>query len=345
MKVKFNKEVQVSSTKQEVIKRRRWDRWVYLGILLLLLGSFLKWLLFPWIFDNADGLLLKQQYDINFGYDIRVLEYKVKEGQEVKVGDTIFYYEKHDGLSDINNKKESLQININKENNKASLIAIETQILKRRLLIEESKKRLAHWESEREKKKKLVYLNVITPNELANVERWIDDIKHEIAALRTEYNALIWEKNQLESVNAEIENLQFQNSIKENMVFVTPTKGRIDRLRTPSYQVNYKGNIITSIIQSESYVRAYISVRDLDRFKDNDKVLVVLPFKHPDLIGRINKIYSVSELKEGILPEDVRDNQKSRIVMEIIPDKDDEPNWKKLNASNIPVKIRKFRFK
>lgn len=345
MKIKFSKNAEVIGDRGPAkIKRRRWDRWVYLGILTFLLFSFFRWLITPWFFDSAQGTLLQQQYDVRFGYDVRILEHQVSEGQTVHVGDTLFFYERH-GEERHNSSYDSVQLLVRQNDARTSIIAIDGQIEKRRLVLIELRERLAYWKSEWERKEKLVYLDVITPNELANVDRSVDDIAYQIASTEAEYRVLIQERHRL-SEGLDTSHMLGRQGIglaHQKMAFVAPTEGRIDRWRVQEKQVCYKEQVAASIIHPQYFVRAYIEMSDLDRFREGDDVVVVLPYGHKKLAGKVRKMYSASELKDDIVFEAKIDEKKYGVVVEIIPA--GNKGWDEIRVSNIPVRIRKGKIK
>ena len=343
MKIKFTKEPSlIENPKSEIVKKRRWDRWLYLSVLLILAFTFIKWLITPVFFDYAHGILLQEQYDVQFTDDVQILEYCIHEDKLVNVGDTLFSYEKY-SLDDSRNttQLDSLQLSIDFNDRKASIIAIEAQIEKRRLFLVALNKRLKFWKTERDKKEKLVYLDVITPNELANVDRSIDDVSYEIATVKAEYQTLKRERLKL------LQNASDSNGLKslslnynqDKKYFISPVAGEVDRIIIPENQVYYKPNKVFSIIKPKYFVRAYIEMQDLDQFDLNDDVVVILPYGNQQLEGKVNKIYSVSEEKDHILNDKSLTDYNHGIVVEIIPPSSNE--WKNLKLSNIPVKVRK----
>lgn len=342
MKVKFTKDIVVDNSQPEKSKKRRWDRWLYLGILIILLGSFIKWLTTPWIFNYAHGILLQEQYDVKFTDDIRVLNYQIQEDEYVLKGDTLFSYEKYDENSNHRNlHQDSLQILKDYNNGKDALIAIEAQIEKRKLFLIALRKRLNYWLSERTKKEKLVYLNVITQNELANVDRSVDDTKYEIATIQAEYQTLLAERlKMLQSIssNNHLNKVGFHYANRKSF-FISPVDGKVDRIIVQENQVCYKPEKVFSIIKPVYYVRAYIEMSDLDEFEIGDDVIVVLPYGYKNLAGKVNKMYSVSEIKDEVIVDNTIIDYKHGVVVEILPT--NCKGWDKLKVSNIPVKVRK----
>lgn len=332
-------QIQMSSS----APRRRWDRWLYIIILIIISGSFLKWLIYPYFFDLSEGVLLQHQYDINFAEDIRIQSYYVEESQSVNVGDTLFAYEPQNNAP-TSLYRDSVSILLDQSKNQTSLIEINAQIEKRRLFILEHKKRLDYWRMEKQRKQQLVYLNSITPNELANIDRSIDDVSSQISSLEIEYRVLLNQRKQLSKQMQENTSLnKLDLSLQsDKSYFISPVEGKLDRLRKPLYEVTYKKDIIASIIRPEYFVRAYIDMDKFDDFKMGDHVSVILPYQYKPLQGIVSRIYMVSESKDPDLFENtIKD--KLGVVMEIVPMAKEKQKWTELGVSSIPVKIRKFK--
>lgn len=342
MKIKFTKDIAVDNSQAVKLKKRRWDRWLYLGILLALLISFMNWLVTPWVFNSASGILLQDQYDVMFTDDIRILEYKIKEDEYVLKGDTLFTYDiYHEHQSANSAYSDSLQLLRNNNDRNNALIDIDAQIEKRSLFLVALNKRLNYWKSERNKKEKLIYLGVITPNELANVDRSIDDTVYEIATTKAEYQALVNQRQKLLAssfANDRFDRLELYYKNQSNY-FISPVDGKIDRIVTQENQVCYEKSKVFSIIRPEYHVIAYIEMTDLDEFNIGDDVVVVLPYGRNNLAGKVSKMYAVSEAKDQVVIDNSVLDYKHGVVMEILPA--NKKGWNKLKVSNIPIKVRK----
>lgn len=346
MNIKFDNTASesIENISEDTSNKRRWDRWVYIGIIVFLLFSFLRWLIAPWVFYSAQGNLLQQQYDVQFAYDLQILEYKVQEDQNIVQGDTLFLYQRFGSGENISTfTQDSIKLALKQDGETTNLIALQGQIEKRKLFSKALQKRLEFWKEEKVQKEKLVYLNVINPNELATIDRTIDDITYQITTTNTEYQVLLNQKAQLE------EQLNFNRTLgyqgvgitHQTAAFVSPVAGRIDRLRIPTKQICYKQEKVTSIIHPDYFVRAYIDMSDLSYFKLEDEVVVVLPYDHKNLAGKVNKIYAVSELKDEVVYDNTINKNKYGVVIEVVPTNTE--GWDKLTVSNIPVKVRKGR--
>lgn len=342
MKIKFTKTQTVEKINNIPAKKRKWDRWIYLGVLILITLSFLKWLLTPMVFDIAHGVLLQEQHPIQFTGDIRIVEYKFEEGNEVKKGDTLFVF--HEDITTINSqgaKIDSVNILIDYNQGKANLIAIDAQIAKRKLFLVDLNKRLEYWKSELDRKEKLVYLNAITPNELANVDRSIDDVSHQINTTETEYRVLQTERAKLLASLNSIKSLRDSEVAyrSENQFYIVPYDGKIDRINIPQNQICYKEQIVTSIIKDNYFVRAYIEMSDLDEFNENDDVIIELPYTNKKLSGKVKRMYNLSEIKDEVILDQSVNKYKNAAVVEIVPS--EGAKWDNIKISRIPVKVKK----
>lgn len=345
MEINFNDDKITEESYEKPVKKRKWDRWIYLGILLLIVFSLLKWVISSWIFNYADGFLKQQQFDVKFTSDIRILNYTVKEGSAVKKGDTLFSYE----FFDTNLRKNSIQDSLkNLVDNTAfdnSIAAINAQIYKKKSLAADLRKRVAFWQSEKKRKEKLVYINQITPNELANVDRSIDDLTYELASVNADIKALNGEIAKMSQINNQKNNLAREENRTSTIhnYYVSPINGNTDRFRVSDGQVAYKSDIITSIVHKRQFVQAYIDISDLDEFKEGDRVAIKLPYGfNKTLTGKVKKIYSISEIKDNTLINKTLNDNKYGVVIDIVPI--DGKSWEEVKISNIPVKVRKLKF-
>lgn len=345
MEINFNDDKITEDSYEKPVKKRKWDRWIYMGILLLIVFSLLKWLISSWIFNYADGFLKQQQFDVKFTSDIRILNYVAKEGSAVKKGDTLFSYEFYDTNLRKNSIQDSLKNLVANTAFDNNIVEISAQISKKKSLAADLKKRIAFWQSEKKRKEKLVYINQITPNELANVDRSIDDLTYELASVNADIKALSSEIVKMSSLNDQKNNLAREENRTSGIhnYYTSPVNGNTDRFRIADGQVAYKSDIITSIVNKRQFVQAYIDISDLDEFKEGDRVAIKLPYGfNKTLTGKVKKIYSISEIKDNTLINKTLNDNKYGVVIDIVPI--DGKSWEQVKISNIPVKVRKLKF-
>lgn len=345
MEINFNDDKITEESYEKPIKKRKWDRWIYFAIMLLIVFSVLRWLISSWIFDYADGFLKQQQFDVKFTSDVRILKYNVKEGGIIKKGDTLFSYEFYDANFRKNTVQDSLKNLVDNTTFENHLASISSEISKKQSLVADLRKRVAFWKKEKSRKEKLVYINQITPNELANVDRSIDDLQYEISSLVADIRALNDEMGKMSLINNHKNLLAKEENEASSMqnYYISPVNGNVDRFRVTDGQVGYKSDIITSVIRRGQFVQAYIDISDLDEFREGDHVAIKLPYGfNKTLTGKVRKIYSISEIKENTIINKNINEDKYGVVIDIVPL--DGKSWDNVKISNIPVKVRKLKF-
>lgn len=347
MNIDFTKKNIDDDQYERPVKKRKWDRWVYFAILIILLFSLLRWMVSSWIFNYADGFLMQQQFDVKFTNDIRILDYYPEEGQAVKKGDTLFSYEFFSDLALFKNLKQdsvkNLVSDVAFENDIASF---EADIIKKKTVLKDIDRRIAYWKADRSKKESLVYLNQITPIELSNTDRQIDDLQYQKESVNAEIAALLYQKNSLLEHNLKKNALvdHQQKSTNFQNFYIAPVAGKLDRFRVGPGQAAYKSDIVTSVIHKGQFVRAYINVEDLDDFIEGDLVSIKLPYGfNSTLTGKVKKMYSISEIRETSIINNAINQDKYGVVMDIVPL--DGKSWEKVKISNVPVKVRKLKFR
>lgn len=345
MEINFNDDKITEDSYEKPIKKRKWDRWIYFAIMLLIVFSALRWLISSWIFDYADGFLNQQQFDVKFTSDIRILNYNVKEGSAIKKGDTLFSYEFYDANFRKNSVQDSLKNLVDNTTFENHLASISSEISKKQSLVADLRKRVAFWKKEKSRKEKLVYINQITPNELANVDRSIDDLQYEISSLVADIKALHDEMGKISLINNH-KNLLAEEENKASAIqnyYISPVNGNVDRFRVTDGQVGYKSDIITSVIRKGQFVQAYIDITDVDEFREGDHVAIKLPYGfNKTLTGKVRKIYSISEIKDNTIINKNVNEDKYGVVIDIVPL--EGKSWDNVKISNIPVKVRKLKF-
>lgn len=346
MEISFTK----NTDAQEVYNKppkRNWDRYIYLAILIVIVGSLLKYLISGWIFNSADGLLLQEQFDVKFSDDIRILNYTHQEGEMIRKGDVLFTYELFtDDTEKKKHAEDSLKNLESGEKDAGKLAELAALKESKAALLGDLQKRKAFWAEERKRKKQLVYLNQISSTELLTVDRDIDNIQFEIDKISSEIHVLNAEiksmKLMFQKTGMMSQRLQTADSSGER-IYRSMVNGRADRYRVSPGQVCYKTDIVTSLVSSGQFVRAYIDISDLDDFTEGDLVAIKLPYGFDNTIqGKIKKIYSVSEIKDLNLITEQFPGSKLGVVIEIVPLAG--KSWPEVKVSNIPVKVRKLKF-
>lgn len=85
---------------EKIRKSRNWDRVIYLVLLSLFLFFVVYYIVHKALYVHANGQVLLESLSIRLTEDVRVLDFKVAEGDSVKVNDTLFVYAKDDDNND-----------------------------------------------------------------------------------------------------------------------------------------------------------------------------------------------------------------------------------------------------
>jgi hypothetical protein len=80
----------------KIRKSRNWDRIIYLILLALFLFFLVYYIVHKSLYVHANGQVLLESLNIRLTDDARIVDFKVSEGDSVKVNDTLFAYSEND---------------------------------------------------------------------------------------------------------------------------------------------------------------------------------------------------------------------------------------------------------
>lgn len=279
MKLKFTHQpaMPANMTPVKTAKKINWGRWIYLAILAIALVSFSVWLFNRLFYYHAVGQLRRQSVVVNFPYDVRVLQYLVKEGDSIRQGQPLFRYTRdfRQASNDLAYREVTMDHADARE--RLNIIrTIEQKKAERSALLAQQR----IYQQEREAQQLKVYLDVAPATS-------VDDASRQAAMLGTKAAALVAEIKALESYAAQLSGLQKQttaavaaqaaNADSTTETYYAPVHGRLDRLHTPAQEVAYRSNEVTSILQQDQYIQAYLEQDDLLHFSENDRVELLFP--------------------------------------------------------------------
>ena len=139
------------------------DRILYILIIIALLFWFIRFVYQKTAWIEGNGQVLMEKVDVNFTNDIRVKEIFINEGDTVTVGKNLFNYFQNDFDSDASIVLKNLD---KKERLNNSLQDILKDILKKRIQLNNLKKRVQLLEDQEKQITKLILLDVYTKNKL-----------------------------------------------------------------------------------------------------------------------------------------------------------------------------------
>ncbi len=165
-----------------------WDRFVYLVLLAIFLFFTGRFIINSYFYIEGNGQVLFESVDIRHTDDIRILQFNVEEGDDVKIGDTLFTYFLDEDMFGDGHGGGSNSVSIAGGGKKDSWIERELYTLRKNVQlnavrINDDKELLAIYESDLERVRNEVILDAVSHTNLENLE-------YQIAKLNADINVL-----------------------------------------------------------------------------------------------------------------------------------------------------------
>ena len=361
---------------QNMRKNKRpfnWDRFVYLILLAIFLFFTGRFIINSYFYIEGNGQVLFESVDIRHTDDIRILKFSVKEGDEVKVGDTLFtYFLDEDYFGD----GAGNSISIAGGGKKDSWIEREIYQLSRdrdlnAIQIKDNKSLLAIYYEDLERVRNEVILDAVSHTNLENLE-------YQIAKLEAENN-LLRERNRIyskqighlkdlmeqelaaerikieqkmgtfgvdslgrHSADGELMMLAGVENIMGYKIFTSPINGSVTRIHKMPYEVALKSENILSIHQPNNvHIKGFFAQEDLKHLQEGDIVNVEFA-DGTESKGIVDRFYSATY----ILPEEFQkkfEPTTRTLAADILPIGENDLNmWKKYYKLSVKITKRTF---
>lgn len=357
-----------------------WDRVIYLTLLVLLLIFLLRFTYRAVFYIDGNGQVLFEKVDIRHTDDIRILEFYKQEGDNVKVGDTLFTYFLDDDLFGGGNGGGSNAVSIANGGKSNSWIDKEIYVLKKnvdlnkvrisdhKIMLESSLNDLVRVQNE-------VILDAVSHTNLENLEYRIEKLENDINLLEAqngiyrkqlgylyklkeeeenpEKQKIEIEQNSTNSSNGSLNSTKIFGLTSSDMLagindqrgfnyFTCPIEGNITRILKQAFEVALKSENILSLHQPEHvHIRGYFDQEDLGDIHEGD----IVDIEFPDgtmSIGRVNRF----EFSTRILPEEFQkkfEPTTRTLAVDILPlDEADLEIWKKYFKLSVKISKRTF---
>jgi len=309
-------------------RRRRvaWGRWVYFALLFFLVIVTAIYLWRNTVYLTRQGQVLFKKIEIQPTSKIRILKFKVQEGDTVIPGDTLFLYwdeERYRQLLSAESKRQQLLQDLRGK-------ILEMQILK---------KKLARLQREYDRVKQEVLLGVFERNRLYQLEDQIEDLRLSIQKLRGQIQILRDQLAQIPSGPTEGIPIE-QGSTME--VFLAPERGTVTRLYKAEHEVALPGETILTLHQPEGiYIRAFFEPKDIRYLKEGDIVSIVFPDGTKGR-GRLERFYTATFPLPPEFQKRFEPTHRS-IVADIVPINHEAlTKWQTFYKMAVKVSIRKI---
>ncbi len=348
---------------EKIRKSRNWDRIIYLILLSLFLFFIVYYVVHKTLYINANGQVLLESLSIRMTEDVRIMDFRVAEGDSVKVNDTLFVY----SSADKQNSSGRTNITIGNSGSDDDWWWKEVYNMKKKIAmnnidINQNNMLLEMYQSEARRITNEVILDVLPKSRL-------DQLKTEIAKL-------VSENEKLQNENLQLQALMAQNAVPppgENRTteintkssggnyvygnninafsgeylsapryFVSPIDGIITRVNLQQYETALKSEQIISLHKNYNLtIKAFFEQDNLDQLHQGDVFKIEFPDGTTSL-GVLKRFYFATYA----MPEEFQKKYEPTtrtISADIYPLNDDEAKkWKAFYKMG--VEITKFKY-
>lgn len=329
-----------------ITKKINWDRIIYFSLLIGLLIIVGRYSYYKFLFVKADGQIIFNSVDIQTIDDSRIISLPVHEGDEVKVGDTLFLYEED---SEEQSYQSDATISIQKNNSalnwkRKESIEISQQIQLKNNELTYLLNKLNRLKKDEEKVKNEVMVDALPKVEYHRLVNAISDLEQEVLLIQKEILIL---NNKLK----QIQNLPIESVVSNGLgninktspnSFISPIDGYISKIFKENYEVTLKSEVVMHLYQPKGVmVKAYFKQSDYNQIKKGD----VVDVEFPD--GKITKgIISMVLYETNRLPEEFQKKFEptTRVInADIVPYSDQDLQlWKKYNKLSVTIRKEKY---
>lgn len=337
------------------LKSKNWDKIVYYIVLGIISFFIFRYFINRVFYVHAEGQVLFNSVKVRVPDDITIHYFKVKEGDTVMYGDTLFAYTS--ARDEQSRGAFAFQIEDNDQNTSSwqqrEVYQLNKNIRLNKLRIGENINLIAWYQSEIQKLENQVILEVSSKSKLENYQSQLEKLTIE----NKKYNSEIYVfRNMIVELGGQAEESvedSFQSKpipysgggagyMSMKRLFVSPMSGVITRIYKNANEVALKTEEIMNVHQQESvYIKAFFLPEDLESIKVNDEVTVVFP-DGTKSHGILKRFYTATYR----LPPEFQKKYESTtrsIAADVYPiDNEDLGEWEKYYK--IPVKIKKNRF-
>lgn len=270
-----------------------WDRIIYFGILLVILFFLVRYLIYTYLYIEADGQILFDNVEIRNTDDCRVVKFFVEEGEDVCIGDTLFSFlpDKPEGSFNSFGTYE-FAMSQKKEGDiswaEREIFQAKEDIKLNAYLIAEKLKMRKLFEKDLERIRNEVMLDVMPRNRLDDQLAKINQINYEIETLKGK-NALLaaslarlegMKRNLGSSGSGDLDGDGVADGMQTKLdhIFYSPLEGTITNILKNEFEVALKDEVILSIHRPNNvYIKGFFKQEDLKSLNINDIVELEFP--------------------------------------------------------------------
>ena len=347
--------------KRAVKKPFNWDRLIYIMLLFLTLFFVGRFLVNSYLYIEGDGQVLFESVDIRHTDDIRIYKFFTKEGDDVKVGDTLFTYFLDEDVYGNGGGGGGNSVSISDANGvdyswiEREIYALRKNIDLNYVKISDNNNLLEIYKIDLERVRNEVILDAVSHTNLENLEYQITRLESDNNLLSEQnriYRKQIGYLSDLLKKGDDLEKIQINQSGHvmltgaENdstfKIFTSPIDGSITHIDKQPFEVALKTEVILSIHQPNFvHIKGFFDQEDLRYLREGD--IVDIEFADGTTsIGVVNRFYSATY----ILPEEFQkkfEPTTRTLAADILPiTEDDLEVWKKYYKLSVKITKRTF---
>lgn len=314
------------------------DRVVYVLILVFLSLALVSFLYKKINVVGGSGQIVFQKLAVNFTEDIRLTDIRVREGEQINKGDTLFRYIIGEGRNEmelnirageVNSKhqKELLEV----RNDLVSKQIAMNQVIHERTLLKNRLDELAN----------LVLLEIKTLDELSVLQMEYEKLNIEEESLNRELELINDYYAQLRLINSSKQ--QLYNGNWRERVFQSPMDGWSGIIRFENNEVCYRENEVLSIHNPDKLqIRAYFNQKYGDDLQLGREVKVI--FKDGQTsIGKITNIYRATYALPSEFQKKYEPTERN-ILIDLVPlSQQEEEIWRKYYLMEADLQILRWK--
>lgn len=343
-----------NQTERSKIKKSRkinWDRIIYFMLLIGLIIIVSSYFFNKFYYVKADGQVIFNSLDIQTIDDSRIISIKVKEGSEVKVGDTLFMYKEDNEDFNTGNGSVSVeQSNTNHNWKQKEFIEINQQIKLKENELDFKSSKYIRLKKDEEKTKNEVMVDALPKVEYHRLINSIKDLEQEILLTKNEIKILKIKLNQIKQLplNAQKSSIisggngNGNSNSNEYKAFTSPIDGYVSKIFKEDFEVAIRSEVIMHLYQPKGViVKAFFKQEDYNQIQKSD----IVDVEFPD--GTYSKgIVNMILHETNRLPEEFQKKFEptTRVInVDIVPfSPKDLLLWKKFNKLSVTVFKSKY---
>lgn len=352
------------SNNRKVDRKVNWDRRVYFLILSIFLFFLIRYLINHFLYIEGDGQVLFDSVDIRNTEDCRIIDFYREEGDQVRIGDSLFSYIQADENGNFSSPSTT-DFSVNNRQITAGdiswaereMYSVREEMGMTRIKLKADKEQIRYLKSDLDRIKNGVALDALPRFRLEEQIAKINALESSIISnnarlieLQRSLGQLSAMKRDLGSSSQTIKNKKTtygganggNGTNRGDNIFYSPLAGTVTNLMKKEFEVALKSENILSIHKPENvYIKAFFNQEDLKSLKEGQTVTLTFP-DGSESEGVIRRFYFATYR----LPEEFQKKYEPTtrsLSADIYPiDPSDLYKWK--TYWKMAVKITKFKY-